>query len=598
MVTYLASPMVVTQDEAIGIISNFHKVYYDLGNTTVDYFNHFNDEQGKIEPLKLTVSRYKDPSSAGVAIERYDLLPLSTSGGELSSPYERIGFLEKLSSFELNFRIYHCQILYRRICKQWTVNYQLSLRDVPNENNLGYASRGLFDLSYSFEDDDLYGIHRTIVLQLGFSLLILASLSLCSLVLPILINLYKLLARWRSEYQQKLNWNRLNHSWFAFVNGGRGGMTRRSHYSSGVDGSCCSNICNGLLSSTSSAVTKYVWRTIAIARDSLFIASICTILERRTHFVTPIFHANNRILVLAIGVFLGWLSLLPHIKIFGPEYFATLLTLQRVFPFVSKFVLGCLPLFLGYIILGISILSVHTPKFRGIGDSLMTLWAVLNGDWLFDNFQDAAQYMPVLSRIFFYTFMILFIIIISKLALASVEYIFFKAMPDVSDSTKEAHHLKSGKRATNGRRLRPKGSKTNPELVLLNYIVSASNELRTRFEHSVREFQAVNPRFEYLTGVSSKHLSLDRQEEKEGWGQKETDLPEGNTQGFAAHQLIKIFRNRQLAFKSDVFAWMRSEAKSLIKTKMAARKIEQTSIFTKTLSGSSRRKLSTPLEES
>eukprot|EP00465_Bigelowiella_longifila_P009514 CAMPEP_0185265534 /NCGR_PEP_ID=MMETSP1359-20130426/27869_1 /TAXON_ID=552665 /ORGANISM="Bigelowiella longifila, Strain CCMP242" /LENGTH=173 /DNA_ID=CAMNT_0027854843 /DNA_START=198 /DNA_END=719 /DNA_ORIENTATION=- len=173
-------------------------------------------------------------------------------------------------------------------------------------------------------------------------------------------------------------------------------------------------------------------------------------------------------------------------------------------------------------------------------------------------------------------------------------------MPDVSDSTKEGHLLlNSSKRPTKRRRLRPKDSKANPGLALLNYIVSASNELRTRFQHSVRDLQAANPRFEYLTGVSSKYLSLGRQDEKREGGEKGT---EENTQGFAVHQLIKIFRNRHLAFRSDVFAWMRSEAKSLIMAKaVAARRSSTRSrmVFSQnSSSGTSRRKLSTSLEES
>jgi len=233
-------------------------------------------------------------------------------------------------------------------------------------------------------------------------------------------------------------------------------------------------------------------------------------------------NSEYRVFFLACGAFLAWLSLLPHMRIFGPEYFAALLTLQAVFPFVTKFVVGCFPLFFGYVLFGLSFLSNHTPKFSGFGQAVVTLWSVLNGDWLYDNFQDSFQYSPVVSRLFYYTFMLLFITIISKLALASVEYIFFKAMPDIKADNQQDSHTKTeqDKQGSDGesenvehiRILEPKKGGTgisNRQLSTFEIVEQHHFELLGEFKKCVEEMQAQYPRLDFLMNDVALEHRLD-----------------------------------------------------------------------------------------
>uniref|UniRef100_A0A7S0DP12 Ion transport domain-containing protein n=1 Tax=Amorphochlora amoebiformis TaxID=1561963 RepID=A0A7S0DP12_9EUKA len=196
--------------------------------------------------------------------------------------------------------------------------------------------------------------------------------------------------------------------------------------------------------------------------------------------------------------------------------------------------MGCIPVFIGFVLCALSMFSQHTPNFRTFDTSVSTFWAVMNGDWLFDNFGDSAQFFPVLSRFFFYAFMILFITVISKLSLSFVEFIFFKAMPQAVHIQKQdvsihnGHHAEKENpsepssipnitslntpRAENPafrRRLQPVPHRKSSTAVgmLLEHILRCQDIIRSDFEALVKHLELKYPRFEYETALALNHTT-------------------------------------------------------------------------------------------
>lgn len=77
-------------------------------------------------------------------------------------------------------------------------------------------------------------------------------------------------------------------------------------------------------------------------------------------------------------------------------------------PYVWRFLLGVFPLFMGYMFLGLA-LFWDSKRFTTPSGAMFTLFAVLNGDMVYDTYNDLHLIDFVLSQIYLYSFIILFI---------------------------------------------------------------------------------------------------------------------------------------------------------------------------------------------
>lgn len=454
------SPNVVTRSQAGELLQHYQDVYYQLGNDSVDYFVHQRTSSNGIQPLQLSVRRLASHDKPDTTTTTYSLLPLAPNQ---TAVYDEPDFFDGLASLTLSFEIRHYQLLYRRLCKLWSVDFTLAL--YADSYGTTEAYRGSFDISDRICDTK--GFQPSVVSILSLSAFAIACCSLLLNICPVVIACGGLLLR----------------------NGFRDGVAMGARRATG-----------------------HVWILLTVVRDGCIIAHAVILTVRRAEG-RDLVSKYERHLTLGIGTFLAWLGLLPHIKLIGSEFNGTLQTLQAIFPFVSKFVLGCMPLFVGYVLCGASLFSPFSPKFKNIDQSIVTLWAVLNGDWLYDNFQDAVQTYPLLSRFYFYTFMLFFICIISKLALSSVEYIFFKEMPEQvvpaggSDSVNSGSIGSAAERAGHKRLLQveDRGSVPSARGSLLKYVCAAEARIFEAFKDAVRALRQKHPRFEFITTLIPNH---------------------------------------------------------------------------------------------
>ncbi len=110
----------------------------------------------------------------------------------------------------------------------------------------------------------------------------------------------------------------------------------------------------------------------------------------------------------------------------GIQY-ALILTLKKSAPRVLAFLVGVMPVFLGFAYFGVAYFSTGSSLFSNVDSASVALFALLNGDVIHDVFDNIYPISPVLSRIYLYTFISLFIYAVLNIFIAIVEDAFFAA---------------------------------------------------------------------------------------------------------------------------------------------------------------------------
>merc|ERR1719319_2034485 len=121
-----------------------------------------------------------------------------------------------------------------------------------------------------------------------------------------------------------------------------------------------------------------------------------------------------------------WFGLVQYLEHF-PNYYGLILTLRMSAPRVLRFVLGVAPVFIGFAMFGVAFFSPHSDLFSNLDTASVTLFALLNGDVIHDVFQDIYPAGRIISRVYLYTFIMLFIYAVLNIFIAIVEDGFFAA---------------------------------------------------------------------------------------------------------------------------------------------------------------------------
>ena len=83
-------------------------------------------------------------------------------------------------------------------------------------------------------------------------------------------------------------------------------------------------------------------------------------------------------------------------------------TLNLSFPLVIRFIIGVLPLFLGFLFFGYA-LFWESERFSSIASSMRTLFSMINGDSVYSTFEDLKRENFFISQIYLYIFNISFL---------------------------------------------------------------------------------------------------------------------------------------------------------------------------------------------
>lgn len=136
-----------------------------------------------------------------------------------------------------------------------------------------------------------------------------------------------------------------------------------------------------------------------------------------------------------LGTFCALIHLTRYFEYFQKEYMLVLSARRAVVP-VFGYVASVVPFLVGYALLGLSLFSLISQQWSGLWSSIQVLFASMVGDSLMSTFHQILPLGPWISRLYFATYMVLFIIIVFNNFRAICEHSFHvvqKAMEGRSD---------------------------------------------------------------------------------------------------------------------------------------------------------------------
>lgn len=126
----------------------------------------------------------------------------------------------------------------------------------------------------------------------------------------------------------------------------------------------------------------------------------------------------------SLGCSLLWVNLVRYLQ-YNRNYYMVILTIRYAAPRVLRFLVGVLPIMMGYAFFGMTYFGSESDRFSSFGASMVTLFAVLNGDVIRETFLNLLPVYPAISQIYLYTFICLFIYVVLNVFIAIVEEAFF-----------------------------------------------------------------------------------------------------------------------------------------------------------------------------
>eukprot|EP00944_MAST-04C_sp_MAST-4C-sp1_P014127 g14127.t1 len=141
----------------------------------------------------------------------------------------------------------------------------------------------------------------------------------------------------------------------------------------------------------------------------------------------------------SLGCSLLWVNLVRYLQ-YNRNYYMVILTIRYAAPRVLRFLVGVLPIMMGYAFFGMTYFGSESDRFSTFGASMVTLFAVLNGDVIRETFLNLFPVYPVISQIYLYSFICLFIYVVLNVFIAIVEEAFFMSRRSQGGDQSPSHH--------------------------------------------------------------------------------------------------------------------------------------------------------------
>ena len=143
------------------------------------------------------------------------------------------------------------------------------------------------------------------------------------------------------------------------------------------------------------------WNVLSIIGNTLQISGSMLYLFNRSENLDVINLLNG------LGCMLAWINITRYFE-YSPTYYVIYSTFRVSLPLITKYLLAILPIYIGFGLLG-ACLFYSSERFTSLGRSLFTLFALMNGDMVFDTFNDITALSCICAQIFIYIFCLLFI---------------------------------------------------------------------------------------------------------------------------------------------------------------------------------------------
>lgn len=112
--------------------------------------------------------------------------------------------------------------------------------------------------------------------------------------------------------------------------------------------------------------------------------------------------------LIGFGCMLAFINIGRYLD-YNKDYSTIYATISRALPNVIRYLLGVMPIFFGFIFSGICIFW-RSENFSNTSSTMITLFAVMNGDSVFDVFNDVSGVSFFLGQLYCYSFCIVFIV--------------------------------------------------------------------------------------------------------------------------------------------------------------------------------------------
>jgi len=126
-----------------------------------------------------------------------------------------------------------------------------------------------------------------------------------------------------------------------------------------------------------------------------------------------------------VACFTLWFTTIQYFE-FNPRYYIMIFTLKTAVPRILQFVVGILPCFIGYALLGVILFGDRQDRFASLVDTTTTLFAVVNGDSIMTVI-NTVNYMPVIGELYICFYTMLFTYVCLMTCMAIVEDSFFSS---------------------------------------------------------------------------------------------------------------------------------------------------------------------------
>eukprot|EP01012_Entosiphon_sulcatum_P010892 TRINITY_DN16507_c0_g1_i1.p1 TRINITY_DN16507_c0_g1~~TRINITY_DN16507_c0_g1_i1.p1 ORF type:complete len:1052 (+),score=162.23 TRINITY_DN16507_c0_g1_i1:50-3157(+) len=136
-------------------------------------------------------------------------------------------------------------------------------------------------------------------------------------------------------------------------------------------------------------------------------------------------------ILIGTGCMMSWFVLFTHVDTID-KFHVLGASLQAGISTALSWLLGALPVFLGYSLFGTTVYGHRSYKFSSVVQTCVTLFGLINGDAVFSVFEElndpTAQFATFISRIYLMSFVALFISAIVNIFLVIMEHAYSKAV--------------------------------------------------------------------------------------------------------------------------------------------------------------------------
>ena len=148
------------------------------------------------------------------------------------------------------------------------------------------------------------------------------------------------------------------------------------------------------------------WLALTILQNGINIYSAVCMMNP-THVVEG---AADVDYTFATSVFLTFFNTTRFLEFF-PDFYVLISTVGGALPSVLRFMLGCVPLYMGFAALGTILFGGRSANFGSVRASVVTLFSLLNGDSMLDIFRElhTEDFNGVVADIYLFIFCCLYI---------------------------------------------------------------------------------------------------------------------------------------------------------------------------------------------